>query len=103
LVDAKDRALGADATPPIDLAGIQDEIAKLTRAVTELVQKKAATTRDQVVGAVGAAGDNLPQSASAAQDRLVSIEVDVRTRIRKNPWGAVGIAALVGLLIGKMT
>ena len=28
---------------------------------------------------------------------------DVEARIKKNPWGAVAIAALIGLLIGKIT
>jgi ElaB/YqjD/DUF883 family membrane-anchored ribosome-binding protein len=101
---AKDAvASGIDAASSIDLSGIQDEIAKLTQSVTALVQKQASTTRDQVMGVVGAAGDNLSQSASAAQDTLISMEEDMGTRIRKNPWSAVAVAALVGLLIGKMT
>jgi ElaB/YqjD/DUF883 family membrane-anchored ribosome-binding protein len=101
---AKDAvASSVDAASSIDLSGVQDEIAKLTRTVTDLVQKQASTTRDQVMGVVGAAGDNLSQSASVAQDTLVSMEEDMGTRIRKNPWSAVAVAALVGLLIGKMT
>ena len=101
---AKDAvASGVDAVSSIDLSGIRDEIAKLTQTVTDLVQKQASTTRDQVMGAVGAAGDNLSQSASAAQDTLISMEEDMGTRIRRNPWSAVAVAALVGVLIGKMS
>jgi ElaB/YqjD/DUF883 family membrane-anchored ribosome-binding protein/uncharacterized protein YjbJ (UPF0337 family) len=96
-------ASGGDAASSIDLSGVRDEIAKLAQTVTDLVQKQASTTRDQVRGAVGAAGDNLSQSASVAQDKLISMEEDIGSRIRKNPWSAVAIAALVGLLIGKMT
>jgi ElaB/YqjD/DUF883 family membrane-anchored ribosome-binding protein len=96
-------ASGVDAASSIDLSGVRNEIAKLTQTVTDLVQKQASTTRDQVIGAVGAAGDNLSQSASVAQDKLISMEEDIGSRIRKNPWSAVAIAALVGLLIGKMT
>jgi ElaB/YqjD/DUF883 family membrane-anchored ribosome-binding protein len=94
---------GMDAASSIDLTGVQDEIAKLTQSVTALVQKQASTTRDQVMGAVGAASDNLSQSASMAQDKLASMEEDMGTRIRRNPWSAVAVAALIGVLIGKMT
>ena len=55
------------------------------------------------MNAMGAASDNLSQSATAAQDKFAAMEGDVESRIKKNPWGAVAIAALVGLLIGKMS
>lgn len=94
---------GVEAASTIDLAAIQAEISKLTQTVTDLVQKHTSTARDQVMGAVGAAGDNIAQSASVAQDKLISIEADMGARIQKNPWSAVAVAALVGLLIGKMS
>jgi ElaB/YqjD/DUF883 family membrane-anchored ribosome-binding protein len=104
LASAKDVAASdVDAASSIDLSGVKDEIAKLAQVVSNLVQKQGSMARDQVFGAVGVAGDNLSQSASVAQDTLVSIEEDVGTRIRNNPWGAVAVAALIGLLIGKMT
>ena len=52
---------------------------------------------------MGAAGDGLAQSAAIAQDKFAAVESDVEFRIKKNPWGAVAIAALIGLLIGKMS
>jgi len=93
----------SSAASSIDLGGLSDEIAKLTQTVSDLVQKQASSARDSVMGAVGAAGDNLSQSAAAAQDQFVAMEEDVGARIRKNPWGAVAIAGLIGLLIGKMS
>jgi len=95
---------GVDAAAAaIDFGQLRDDIAKLTQTVTDLVQKQASSARDQVTDAMDAAGDNLSHSASAAQDKLASIERDVGARIQKNPWGAVAIAALIGLLIGKMS
>ena len=52
--------------------------------------------------AVGSAADNISQSTSAAQDKLTSLEAEVGSSIEKNLWRAVVVAALVGLLIGKM-
>jgi ElaB/YqjD/DUF883 family membrane-anchored ribosome-binding protein len=82
---------------------LRDEISKLSQQVASLAQNQVSAGRDQVVGAMGAARDNLSQSASNAQDKFVAIEGDVETRIKENPWGAVAIAGLIGLLIGKMS
>jgi ElaB/YqjD/DUF883 family membrane-anchored ribosome-binding protein len=102
--DIAKAAKGAvDEVANTDLGALRDDLAKLTQTVSQLVQSQAASTRDQVMGAVATAGDNISQSAAVAQDKLVSIEHDLESRIRKNPWGAVAIAVGVGLLLGKMT
>ena len=72
-----------NAVSSLDLSGLRNEVAKLAQTVSDLAHKQVSAGRDQVVGAVEAA--------------------DVETRIKKNPWAAVAIAALIGLLIGKMS
>ena len=94
---------GLDAASAVDFSVLRDQIAKLTHAVSDLAQKQMSAGRDQVAGAMGAAGDSLSQSAAIAQDKFAAVESDVESRIKKNPWGAVAIAALIGLLIGKMS
>jgi ElaB/YqjD/DUF883 family membrane-anchored ribosome-binding protein len=94
---------GVDAVAAVDFSSLRDDIAKLTQTVTNLVQKQAYSTRDQVMGAVGSAADNISQSSSDAQDKLMSLEADVGARIRRNPWTAIAIAALAGLLIAKLS
>jgi ElaB/YqjD/DUF883 family membrane-anchored ribosome-binding protein len=104
LGSAKDAVSGgADAVSAIDFSGLRDEINKLTQKVTDLAQNQLSAGRNQVVDAMGAASDSLSQSAATAQDKFAAIEGDVESRIKKNPWGAVAIAALIGLLIGKMS
>jgi ElaB/YqjD/DUF883 family membrane-anchored ribosome-binding protein len=93
----------ADAISALDFSGLRDEVSKLTQMVADLAQRRVSAGRDQVVGAMGAAGDSLSQSAAIAQDKFAAVEGDVEARIKKNPWGAVAIAALIGLLIGKMS
>jgi len=101
---AKDAAKEmADTGSMPDLSRLREDIAKLTQTVSDLAQKQVVSSRDQVASAVGAAGDSLSQSAAVAQDKFASVEGDVEARIKKNPWGAVAIAGLIGLLIGKMS
>jgi len=90
-------------SPTVDFPALQADIAKLTQTVGKLVERQTSAARDQVAGAVGAAGDSLAQSASAAQDKLMSFEEDVGSQIKKNPWSAIAIAGLAGFLIGKVS
>jgi ElaB/YqjD/DUF883 family membrane-anchored ribosome-binding protein len=94
---------GVDSISAIDFSALRDEVTKLTQMVSGLAQKQVSAGRDQVVSAMGAASDSLSQSAAMAQDKFTAVETDVESRIKKNPWGAVAIAGLVGLLIGKMS
>ena len=94
---------GVDAVSALDFSALRDQINQLTQTVSQLAQNQVAVGRDQMRSAMGAAGQTLSQSAADAQDKFAAVEGDVESRIKKNPWGAVAIAALIGLLIGKMT
>ena len=101
---AKDAVSGSiEAVSALDFSGLRDEIANLTRQVTELAQNQVSAGRDQVAGAIGAAGESLSRSAAGAQDTFSAVESDVESRIKANPWSAVAIAGLIGLLLGKMS
>jgi ElaB/YqjD/DUF883 family membrane-anchored ribosome-binding protein len=104
LGNAKDAVSNSvDAVSALDFSSLSNEVAKLTQTVADLTQRQLVAGRDQVASAMGAAGDSLSQSAAMAQDKFAAVEGDVESRIRKNPWGAVAIAGLIGLLIGKMS
>ncbi len=92
-----------DTVAAADFASLSDDVAKLTQTVSELLQKQVSSTSDQVMDAVGVAANNIAQSTSDVQDKLTSLEADISLRIRRNPWTAVAIAALVGLLIAKLS
>ena len=100
---AKEMAYSGSIT---NLSGLRDDIARLTQTVSDLAQKQVASSRDQMdqmASAVSAAGDSLSQSAAVAQDKFAAVEGDVEARIKRNPWAAVAVAGLIGLLIGKMS
>jgi uncharacterized protein YjbJ (UPF0337 family) len=86
---AKDVVEGLAST---DFGTLRDDLAKLTQTVSQLVRNQTASTRDQIMDVAGAAGDNIAQSAAIAQDKLVSFEADIETRVQKNPLLAVALA-----------
>src|ERR1700727_2255741 len=88
---------GVDAISSLDFSGLRDEISKLTQKVSDLTQNQVAAGRCQGVCAVGSARDTPPQSHANAQDKFAALEGDVESRIKKNPWGAVAVAGLMGL------
>jgi len=86
-----------------DFEALQADVTKLAQTVGQLVQNQASSTREQMRSVVGAASDNLTQTAAMAQDRFMSLEAEMESQIKRNPLAAVGVALGIGVLIGKMT
>jgi len=86
-----------------DFEVLREDLAKLTEIVGQLAQSQAASTREQVMDAVGVAKDKIAEGAAATQDKLVSLEADLEAQIRRNPLSSVAIALVIGLLLGKMS
>jgi ElaB/YqjD/DUF883 family membrane-anchored ribosome-binding protein len=91
---------GVDAANT-ELEALREQISKLAQTVSQLVQSQASSARDQVMSAVGTASESISQSASAAQGTLTFVEADVESRIKRNPWAAIAISGLLGVLIAK--
>ena len=98
---AKDAVGSGVQAANTEIDALKDQIAKLAQSVSQLVQSQASTAKDQMMSAVGSASDSLSKSASAAHGTLTSVEHDVESRIKNNPWAAIAIAGLVGLLVAK--
>jgi uncharacterized protein YjbJ (UPF0337 family) len=74
---------GIEAVSALDFSALRDQVGQLTQKVSDLAQNG--------------------MSAADAKENIVALEADVESKIKRNPWGAVAIAALIGLLIGKMS
>ncbi|SDR45420.1 Uncharacterized conserved protein YjbJ, UPF0337 family [Rhizobiales bacterium GAS113] len=92
-----------DAVKNTDFEALRSDLAKLTQTVSQLVQNQASSTRDFVSDAVGTASDNIAQTASAAQDQLLSFQGDLEERVKANPIAAIAISFGVGVLFAKLT
>jgi ElaB/YqjD/DUF883 family membrane-anchored ribosome-binding protein len=84
-----------------EIDALKEQISKLAQTVSQLVQSQASSARDQMMSAVGSASESISKSASAAQGTLTDVEADVESRIKRNPWAAIAIAGLLGVLVAK--
>jgi uncharacterized protein YjbJ (UPF0337 family) len=67
-----------------------------------VAQNAYGQAKDVVASGASAVGDNLTQTAAAAQDQIMSFEAELEKRIQKNPIVAVGIALGIGFMLGKI-
>jgi uncharacterized protein YjbJ (UPF0337 family) len=68
-----------------------------------VAQNAYGQVKDVVASGASAVGDNLTQTAAAAQDQIMSFETELEKRVQKNPLVAVAIALGIGFLLGKIT
>jgi uncharacterized protein YjbJ (UPF0337 family) len=85
-----------------DLSRLREDIVKLTQTVSDLAQKQVDSSSDQVVGVVDAAEDRLSQSARSRRTSSPPWKAMWKAGLRRTV-GAVAVAGLIGLMIGKMS
>jgi uncharacterized protein YjbJ (UPF0337 family) len=74
---------GVEAVSALDFSALRDQVGQLAQKVSDLARNG--------------------MSPAEAKENFAALEADVESKIKRNPWGAVAIAALIGLLFGKMT
>ena len=90
--------------PPWISPGCAMKSSKLTQKVSDLTQNQVAAEGEiRWLARWERRAIACPQSAATAQDKFTALEGDLESRIKKNPWGAVAVEGLSGLLIGKMS
>ena len=93
-----------------DLTILRDDLGRISNKVTELVRGQSANMREAVEDGREALGDKARDwtkaGASAlgeAQNRVMHAKSDIETRIERNPFAALLIAAGIGLMFGLIT
>jgi ElaB/YqjD/DUF883 family membrane-anchored ribosome-binding protein len=86
-----------------DFETLRRDVAQLAQTVSDLAQNRAANARGQVTQALGAASDQIAQSAAATQDKVMALEAELETYVRQKPLHSVLVALGVGFLLGKMS
>jgi ElaB/YqjD/DUF883 family membrane-anchored ribosome-binding protein len=85
-----------------DLRAVVADAEELLRATTGATGERLAAARARAEETVRAAREKLAHLDDAVIDQAKEAARSADEYVRKNPWGAVGIAAVAGLLVGVM-
>jgi ElaB/YqjD/DUF883 family membrane-anchored ribosome-binding protein len=95
-VDAADVASAASTEIKNLIADVEDLVAR----IADLKDADVARIRSKVARAVGAAKESLADGADTLRRRAQSAAATADDYVHDSPWQAVGIAALVGAVVG---
>ncbi len=77
-----------------------DNVDDLTKAIKDVETPEIARVRAKVKMALSAAKSALADSASQVRGQASQITKTTDSYVRENPWQVVGIAAVVGVILG---
>ena len=85
-----------------DLRVVIADAEELLRATAGQVGEKAVVARERIQESLRVAKDKLAQAEEAVIDRTKAAARATDDYVHDHPWGAVGIAAAVGLVVGML-
>ena len=85
-----------------DLRVVIADAEELLRATAGQMGEKAVVARERIQESLRVAKDKLAQAEEAVIDRTKAAARATDDYVHDHPWGAVGIAAAVGLVIGML-
>ena len=85
-----------------DLRSVVSDSEELLKATAGAVDERAAAARTRVQESLRAAKSKIEQLDSEVLDRLNEAAKATDEYVHEHPWGAVGIAAAAGLLVGVL-
>ena len=85
-----------------DLRVVIADAEDLLRATAGQMGEKAVVARERIQESLRAAKDKLSRAEEAVVDQTKAAVRATDDYVHEHPWGAVGIAAAVGLVIGML-
>ena len=79
-----------------------DHVEELTKAIKDVETPDVARVRAKVKIAVAAAKSALRDGAAQVRGQAKQLSETTDDYVRENPWQVVGVAAVVGLVLGIM-
>ena len=85
-----------------DLRVVINDAEELLRATAGQMGEKAVIARERIQESLRIAKDKLAQAEEVVVDRTKAAARATDDYVHDHPWGAVGIAAAVGLVLGML-
>ncbi len=76
------------------------DVEELIARIADLKDAEVVRMRERVVQAVGSAKDSLADGAESLRQQAKKAMSGADDYVRESPWAAVGLAALVGAVVG---
>jgi ElaB/YqjD/DUF883 family membrane-anchored ribosome-binding protein len=85
-----------------DLRVVISDAEELVRATAGQMGEKAVVARERIQESLRAAKEKLSRAEEAVVDKTKAAARATDDYVHDHPWGAVGIAAAVGLVVGML-
>jgi ElaB/YqjD/DUF883 family membrane-anchored ribosome-binding protein len=90
------------ATASVEIKNLLADVEELVARIADMQDADLERVRDKVQRAVDAAKQSLSEGADSVRRQAQTVADSADDYIRESPWQAVGIAALVGAVVGML-
>jgi ElaB/YqjD/DUF883 family membrane-anchored ribosome-binding protein len=90
------------ATASVEIKNLLADVEELVARIADMQDADLERVRDKVQRAVDAAKQSFSEGADSVRRQAQSVADSADDYIRESPWQAVGIAALVGAVVGML-
>jgi ElaB/YqjD/DUF883 family membrane-anchored ribosome-binding protein len=98
--DISDGISDIKSVASVEIKNLIADVEDLVARIADLKDVDVARVRGKVLRAVDAAKDSLAESAETVRRQAQRVATDADDYVHDSPWQAVGIAALVGAVVG---
>ncbi len=100
LDDLNDGAGRIKSAASAEIKGLIADVEDLVARIADLKDDDVAQVRNKVLRAVGSAKESLADSADTLRRQAERVASTADDYVHDNPWQAIGVAALVGAVVG---
>ncbi|HEY2678930.1 MAG TPA: hypothetical protein VGI65_18325 [Steroidobacteraceae bacterium] len=90
------------ATASVEIKNLLADVEELVARIADMQDADVGRLRSKVQRAVDAAKESLAEGAESVRQRAQGVADSADDYVRDSPWQAVGIAALVGAVVGML-